>query len=143
MVELDRLLAIPAALFDAVPEFVLDGDDDGGDPAWLLSPANAAGDDDNSLGLALRMSHFKAGIVEMMQEYFQAQEVGEVAARLAELQTVCGSIPSGGSASGSLGAVFVKRAVITALDFTAREFVRSQAILHLLVVSRFSLTDGV
>ena len=61
----------------------------------------------------------------MMQEFFHSQEVGEVAARLAELQAVCGSAPvtaEQADTSSSLGEVFVKKAVVTALDFAAREF---------------------
>lgn len=121
-----------AALFDAMPDFVLDGDGEtdgaggGGDPAFELSPVAADDADDSSnIEYALRLSSYKAGIVEMMQEFFHSQEVGEVAARLAELQAVCGSAPvtaEQADTSSSLGEVFVKKAVVTALDFAAREF---------------------
>ena len=130
-----------AALFDAVPEFVLDGDDDGsgggGDPAFALSAP-----DEPSPAFAERLSEYKAGISAMMAEYFQAQEVGEVAARLAELQVLCGSVPAGAAdAASSLGAVFVKRAIVTSLDFTAREFELTSVVLSALAPGMLASED--
>lgn len=142
-----------AALFDAMPDFVLDGDDKGrggrggGDPAFGLSPpATSDGNDDlddGSLGYTLRLNDYKAGIIEMMQEYFQAQEVGEVAARLAELQVVCGSAPRLAHRANvpSLGEVFVKKAVVIALDFSAREFELTAVLISALAPGMLKAAD--
>lgn len=139
-----------AAMFDAVPDFVLDGEGDtgeeGGDPAFGLAPSTSASSGnapDGLLGYALRLNDYKAGIGEMMQEYFQAQEVGEVAASLAELQTVCGNAPLLAQRAdiSSLGEVFVKKAIVTALDFAAREFELTAVLISALAPGMLKAVD--
>lgn len=137
-----------AAMFDAMPDFVLDGESEieaGGDPAFSPSPTacGSSAAADGSLGYTLRLNDYKAGIAEMMQEYFQAQEVGEVAARLAELQAVCGSAPllAQHAPASTLGAIFVKKAVVTALDFAAREFELTAVLISALTPGMLKQAD--
>eukprot|EP01043_Picozoa_sp_COSAG02_P026109 COSAG02_NODE_1493_length_12330_cov_3.681710_11_plen_372_part_00 len=141
-----------AALFDAMPDFVLDGESEiggggGGDPAFGLSPTATSGGSgdatDELLAYTLRLNDYKAGIAQMMQEYFQAQEVGEVAARLAELEAVCGSAPllTQNTTASSLGEIFVKKAVVTALDFAAREFELTAVLISALTPGMLKAAD--
>ncbi|KAK3237193.1 hypothetical protein CYMTET_52709, partial [Cymbomonas tetramitiformis] len=58
------------------------------------------------------MRRFKSGAERLINEYFQSEDIGEVAAHLAQLEAVCGK--------GKLECL-VRRAVTMALDHNARE----------------------
>eukprot|EP01052_Picozoa_sp_SAG31_P024856 SAG31_NODE_2142_length_6344_cov_1.986709_3_plen_538_part_00 len=73
------------------------------------------------LGAGDRRAQFRRGCNDIITEYFSSADIGEVAARLPELQLVCGD-------SESLS-LFVKRAVSLAIDRTARESERVSVLL--------------
>lgn len=124
------------------------GHGNGGDPTFALTAAPHS----ESVTAQERLRQYKAGIVEMVQEYFQAQEVGEVAVRLSELMSLCNATKNqrrgflGGDSGDStkeesLGAVFVKRTLTLSMDFTAREFELSAVLLAALTPGMLSSAD--
>eukprot|EP01047_Picozoa_sp_COSAG01_P005578 COSAG01_NODE_193_length_22433_cov_91.669114_2_plen_315_part_00 len=123
------------------------GHGNGGDPTFALTAAPHS----ESVTAQERLRQYKAGIVEMVQEYFQAQEVGEVAVRLSELMSLCNATNNqrrgflGDSRDStkeeSLGAVFVKRTLTLSMDFTAREFELSAVLLAALTPGMLSTAD--